>query len=126
MLKHNRSNRILVALGILSSSALLAPAVSAYPIYGSPHNLGEQTILRYDVSGWVKIQPQQSGTLTWNCPSNAYVVGGGFETRPEPGNSAEGFTVIHSFPSSANGWQVMLRNQDDIARDVRIYRICAE
>ncbi len=115
-----------ITLGIVAASTLLAPtAVLAEQVYGT-QDTETKVLLRYYRSGWVKIQPKTSGTLKWNCPSNAYTVGGGFRTRAEQGNASNGFTVIHSFPSSEHQWTVRLRNQDDIPRDVRIYNICAE
>ncbi|NDJ16961.1 hypothetical protein [Myxacorys almedinensis] len=125
MLKRKLSTRSMIALGILASSALIAPAVLAVQIYGT-QDTGDKVLIRYHRSDWVKIQPKQSGTLAWNCPSNAYTVGGGFETRAEQGNSSSGFSMIHSFPSSEHQWTVRFRNTDDIARDVRVYNICAD
>jgi hypothetical protein len=120
------STRSFITLGIIAASALLTPtAVFAVQVYGT-QDTEDKVLIMYHRSDWVKIQPKTSGTLKWNCPSNAYTVGGGFETREEQGNSSNGFTMIHSFPSSEHQWTVRLRNQDDIARDVRIYNICAE
>lgn len=118
-------SRSLIALGFLAANAVLAPTVLAEQIYGT-QDTETKVLIMYYRSNWVKIQPKNSGILKWNCPSNAYTVGGGFETRAEQGNSSNGFTVVHSFPSSEHQWTVQLRNQDDIARDVRIYNICAE
>ncbi|AOY81497.1 hypothetical protein BJP36_17830 [Moorena producens JHB] len=116
---------LVVTIAIVAASFAVAPAVLALQIYPTA-DLGSNTRIKYHRSDWVKVQSKQSATLAWNCPSNAHTVGGGFESRPEQGNASSGFTVIHSFPSSDRQWRVRLRNQDDIARDVRIYNICAE
>ncbi|MDZ7961086.1 MAG: hypothetical protein RMY34_24940 [Aulosira sp. DedQUE10] len=118
-------SRSLIAFGILAANAVLTPAVLAEQVYGT-QDTETKVLLMYYRSNWVKIQPKTSTTLNWPCPNNAYTVGGGFETRAEEDNVANGFTVIHSFPASEHQWRVRLRNQDDIARDVRIYNICAE
>lgn len=125
MLKCKLSTRSIIALGVFAASALIAPAVLAVQVYGTQPTK-DKVQISYHRSDWVKLQAKQSGTLRWNCPANANTVGGGFETRPENSNSSSGFSVIHSFPSGERQWEVRLRNTDDIARDVRIYNICAE
>jgi hypothetical protein len=125
MLKRQLSTRSMIALGVLAASTLIAPAALAVQVYGTQPTK-DKVQISYHRSDWVKIQPKQSGTLKWNCSANANTISGGFETRPEDGNSSSGFSVIHSFPSNERQWEVRLRNTDDIARDVRIYNICAE
>lgn len=126
MVKLEKFIRPFIGLSVVATATLLsaAPAL-AVPVYGN-RSLGQETTLTYHRSDWVKINSKNSGTLKWNCPTNSYTVGGGFETRREQGNSSNGFTVIHSFPSSARQWEIRIRNQDDIPRDVRIYNICAK
>ncbi|MBD2169144.1 hypothetical protein H6G04_32785 [Calothrix membranacea FACHB-236] len=125
MQKHQILTRSLIALGFIAANAVLAPHVLAEQMYGT-QDTEDKVLIMYYRSNWVKVQPKTSTTLSWSCPNNAYTVGGGFETRAEEDNVANGFTVVHSFPSSEHQWRVRLRNQDDIARDVRIYNICAE
>lgn len=127
MRKPQLLTRKFITVSVLAASALLTPAVVlAVQIYGGDRSLSEKPALGYHRSDWLKVQPKNSVILKWNCPANAYTVGGGFETRAESGNTSNGFTVIHSFPSNERQWTVQLRNQDDIARDVRIYNICAK
>lgn len=106
---------------ILTSTMFISPAsaVEAYP----SANLGDTTVLRYHRSGWVNIGALQYRTLTWNC--GAHPTGGGFETRPVPDDFAN-VRVFKSYPSSNGGWRIRLRNEDNIARDVRIWVVCAE
>ncbi|NJP10361.1 MAG: hypothetical protein HC866_13530 [Leptolyngbyaceae cyanobacterium RU_5_1] len=99
MLKRRLITHSLIGLGILASSVSITPVALAVQVYGT-QDTEDKVLIRYYRSDWVKIQAKQSGTLTWNCPSNAYTVGGGFETRPEQGNTSSGFSMIHSFPSS--------------------------
>ncbi len=106
----------LVCLGSIMAGAPLMQstlAQSAAPTY------------MYSSSGWVSIGPRRSGTLIWRCPSGRNTVGGGYETQAVSGNSSAGFKVIHSFPEDSRTWKVRLRNTDDIARNVKIYNMCA-
>lgn len=76
-------------------------------------------------SEWVSVGSRQSVTLTWSCPTNRYTVGGGFETEGISGNPFGGFKVVNSYPSDYRTWQLRLLNTDDVARNVKIYNVCA-
>ena len=113
-----RFNRtvLAVALAIVTTVAVFMPtAIAQRP--PSPY-------LRTS-SDWVSIGANQSGTLVWRCPSDRYTVGGGFETEAISGNAAAGFTMIHSYPEDFRTWKLRLHNTDDVARNVKIYNICA-
>ena len=125
MLKRQLSTRSMIAIGVLAASVAIAPAALAVQVYGTQPTK-DKVQISYHRSDWVKIQSKNSGKLVWNCPANANTVGGGFETRPEQDNASSGFSMVHSFPSGERQWTVQFRNNDDIARDVRIYNICAE
>lgn len=125
MLNRRLITHSIIGLGVLASSLSIVPAALAVQVYGT-QDTEDRVLIRYNRSDWVRIQANQSETLTWTCPSNAYTVGGGFETREVQGNPSSGFSMIHSFPSSEHQWTLRLRNNDDIAREVRIYNICAE
>lgn len=94
-----------------------------------PTAIAQRPPLPYQISssGWVSIGAKQSGTLVWRCTSDRYryTVGGGFETEAIAGNESAGFKVIHSYPEDSATWKLRLRNSDDVARNVKIYNICA-
>lgn len=110
-------------LSLIFTSTMFSSSASALEAYPSA-DLGETTILRYHVSGWVNIGALQYSTLSWNCPGR-HPTGGGFETRPVPNDFAN-VRVFKSYPSNNGQWRIRLRNEENIARDVRIWVVCAE
>ena len=90
-------------------------------------NTGQVTIFRTIHSGWAgPVQAGATGYFNLSCAPNEHVVSGGFRTRAVSGNSANGFRIIHSYPTTDRNWRLRLRNADDIARDVSVYIVCAE
>ncbi|MEM9504304.1 MAG: hypothetical protein AAGA01_10160 [Cyanobacteria bacterium P01_E01_bin.43] len=77
------------------------------------------------ISDWVNVDSGQSVSLFWQCPAGRGAISGGFQTEGVSGNSFAGFKVINSHPENYNTWRLRLNNTDDIARNVKIYTVCA-
>ena len=77
------------------------------------------------MSDWVNVGAGQSVSLVWHCPAGRGAISGGFQTEGVSGNAFAGFKVINSHPEGYGTWRLRLNNTDDIARNVRIYTICA-
>ncbi|MDB9524535.1 hypothetical protein PN498_00920 [Oscillatoria sp. CS-180] len=93
-----------------------------------PSAIAQRPPMPYQItsSDWVSIGAGESGTLVWRCGDRyRYTVGGGFETEAISGNASTGFKVIHSHPEDSATWRLRLRNTDDVARNVKIYNVCA-
>lgn len=107
---------LIIALAVVTTVSVFVPgAIAQRP--PTPYQISS--------SDWVSIGSGQSGTLIWRCPSGRYTVGGGFETEAISGNASTGFKMIHSYPEDSRTWRLRLRNTDDVARNVKIYNICA-
>ena len=77
------------------------------------------------ISDWVNVDAGQSVSLYWQCPADRAAISGGFQTEGVSGNAFAGFKVINSHPDGYNTWRLRLKNTDDIARNVKIYTVCA-
>lgn len=117
----SKTSLIVLSL-IFTSITMFTSAASAVEAY--PSRFPDHVRLHYEVSGWVNIPAGNYSTLSWYCTLGA-PTGGGYETRAVPNDFAN-VRVFKSYPSNNDQWRIRLQNQENIARDVRIWVVCAE
>lgn len=118
----NKTSSLFLLLMTMGGAMYTSPASAVEP-YSS--RVPGEVRLHYYRSGWVNVSAgNRAATLSWSCPKGA-PTGGGYETRDIPNNFAK-IRVFKSYPSSNDQWRIVLANEDTVARDVRIWAICAE
>lgn len=117
--------RILLALSMISPTALLFPQSSLAEVVYSEQNLEEVTILTYfrNPIAYTAVPANASLSFSVQCPQDfdRHVMSGGIDSQLATG---EGFNIIDSYPTSDTTWFIRVYNDTSAAQSVRPYVVC--